>query len=421
MFLQKPRALFTTAPSSRFVFALVFVLHGAYALGAGLINSPDSGTYSRWANQLIAVGFNYADYAKAVSFVIPPLFYAGWVTLVAAIKIVSGPYWQQAIVFINLLANCGVAVLIVNTTYRITRHSGAAWFALLLFCIAFDIFNWIRYVLSDCTFLWLSFAIFYLLSCLLIGDGSKEVQQSAKPRKTLPLLLLSLGVLCPLALMWRPTGIILFSLLIASGFLGWRLRQGRFSQKKQSRPASDARRRAISVGLTLLSVLALWIGHGAIVQQPERWPAKALSNAIRRSAEDYSKGIVIHGRNNTYHAAPKSLPDYVAISADKFKHYFHPTHPSFSRSHKLLSLLFFVQVYLFSSIALGLWLTAKTGLGRREEAVVTLLFGCVLIFALFHSVTQLDYDWRYRLPILPHLIVIAATGFAMLCRKRAHS
>lgn len=421
MFLQKLRALLAAPPHSRFVFALIFLLHGGFILGVGLINSPDSGTYSRWADQLIAVHFNYAEYAKRISFVIPPLFYAGWVTLVAIIKLVCGSYWQQAIIFINLLAHCGVGVLVVQLTYRITRQAGAAWLSLLIFCIAFDIFNWPRYVLSDSTFLCLSFTLFFLLSGLLIGDESKSAGHSAKPRNStrfLPLI-----ILCPLALLWRPTGVLLFAVVFAGVFL--LLRERARAAKQQEGNGSLASRagqkRMIAVSVVLLCVLGFWLGHAALVQQPERWPFRALSGAIQRNAEDYAQGTVLHGRRDTYHVPPVSLGDYALISADRFKHFFHPVYSGFSRSHKILSLLFFMPVYLFGSIALALWLTAKTGLGRREESILTLLFGCVLIFALFHSVTQLDYDWRYRLPVLPHFIVIAATGFAMLSNKRTGS
>lgn len=407
--MRKLGAFFSIPPHSLLVFILVFVLHGAYALGAGLINSPDSGTYSRWANKLIEVRFDYAQYVKNVSFVIPPIFYAGWITLVAAIKMACGPYWQQAILVINLLAHCVVGVLVVDITHRITHHATAAWMALFLFCIAFDIFNWTRYVLTECTFLCLSFTLFWLLSRLLLEEQStgKRSNKSSKTRPTSrPQFLLFLIILCPLVLIWRPTGIILFSLVFAALFL---------SRGLHHQNTKLAQRRFAGLGLTLLCMALFWIGHAAIVQQPKRWPIRFLSKTIQRNSEDYAQGAVVHGRHNTYHAPPVSLMDYATISADKFKHFFHPIHPAFSRSHKALSLLFFVPVYFFAGVTLAVFFMRKTGLGQREESVVMLLFGSVLVFALFHSVTQLDYDWRYRFPILPHLIVLSSIGFATLC------
>jgi hypothetical protein len=45
-------------------------------------------------------------------------------------------------------------------------------------------------------------------------------------------------------------------------------------------------------------------------------------------------------------------------------------------------------------------------------------FGALLSYAIFHALVQVDFDWRYRIPILPHLILLAAGGLADLARRR---
>jgi hypothetical protein len=45
----------------------------------------------------------------------------------------------------------------------------------------------------------------------------------------------------------------------------------------------------------------------------------------------------------------------------------------------------------------------------------------VLITALFHGLLQVDFDWRYRLPVLPQMILLAAGGVAVLRRRRTGS
>jgi hypothetical protein len=45
--------------------------------------------------------------------------------------------------------------------------------------------------------------------------------------------------------------------------------------------------------------------------------------------------------------------------------------------------------------------------------------GAVLAYAVFHGLVQVDFDWRYRLPVIPHLILLAAGGIAVLGRGAA--
>jgi len=40
------------------------------------------------------------------------------------------------------------------------------------------------------------------------------------------------------------------------------------------------------------------------------------------------------------------------------------------------------------------------------------------VFALFHALTVLDFDWRYRTPLMPHLIVLAACGADVLAARQ---
>jgi hypothetical protein len=63
-----------------------------------------------------------------------------------------------------------------------------------------------------------------------------------------------------------------------------------------------------------------------------------------------------------------------------------------------------------------LW-RGRTGFAAPERKVFLAAFGAVLSYALFHALVQVDFDWRYRIPILPHLILLAAGGLADLARR----
>jgi hypothetical protein len=65
----------------------------------------------------------------------------------------------------------------------------------------------------------------------------------------------------------------------------------------------------------------------------------------------------------------------------------------------------------------ALW-RGRTGFGAGERKVFLAAFGAILSYAVFHGLVQVDFDWRYRTPILPHLILLAAGGLADLAGKR---
>jgi hypothetical protein len=53
---------------------------------------------------------------------------------------------------------------------------------------------------------------------------------------------------------------------------------------------------------------------------------------------------------------------------------------------------------------------AATSRDSAVAEVVILSALIVLAVAFWHSLVVIDFDWRYRLPILPHLIFMAACG-----------
>jgi hypothetical protein len=79
-------------------------------------------------------------------------------------------------------------------------------------------------------------------------------------------------------------------------------------------------------------------------------------------------------------------------------------------------LAFFLPCYSLAAwLALALW-RGRTAFGASERKVFLAAFGALFSYALFHGLVQVDFDWRYRVPVLPHLILLAAGGLADLVR-----
>jgi hypothetical protein len=75
--------------------------------------------------------------------------------------------------------------------------------------------------------------------------------------------------------------------------------------------------------------------------------------------------------------------------------------PGFSSRHLAINLVFYTILYV------GVVLAA---IRAFAAAYAGLLFA--VVFALFHGLQQLDFDWRYRLPCLLPLIYLAIVGYS---------
>ena len=105
-----------------------------------------------------------------------------------------------------------------------------------------------------------------------------------------------------------------------------------------------------------------------------------------------------------------TLVDIAAITADRFVHFFAVSAAGFSRAHRLANIAFYLPLYLLALIGL---VTAV----RRGDDVVILAAIIVLVVAFWHSLVIIDYDWRYRLPVLPYLIFIAVSAIPATKRR----
>ena len=390
------------------VFFVIFACHGVLALLWGVRLGSDSSTYRDWADLLIAQNFNYPAFLREVDSSFPPLLYTLFVTLVALCRVVAGEYWAQALIVLNLLAESTVGVLLVRAVWRLTAQRMAAWGALALYLVCYDILSWTPYVLTDSLFLLISFGIFSI---------TLEATLEENERRARGLCTIAFALLIP-AIFVRPPGILLLPATLAAFVLGRRCR-GKKSLPTPAPAGARRRRQMLVLGSVAACVLLAVILHSYLMQDPERWPLQTLSQTIRYNAAHYAMGEVVYDRPGTFHAPPQTVLDFVAISADRFAHFFYFLSGEFSPRHNLLKSLFFVPTYLLAASALWTLWRGQSGLDGRRLAVVWSSLCFMAVFVGFHSLVQVDYDWRYRMPILPHLILLAALGIALRRVRRS--
>ncbi|HEX8239261.1 MAG TPA: hypothetical protein VF574_05915 [Allosphingosinicella sp.] len=375
------------APSLRVAALLAAGCHGAFVLAAGVTMSPDSRAYAYWSARLVESGFDYQRLIGEASGGFPAILYALFGTLLALLRLAFGEAWATALVALNLAAHVTLGLLVVRLAGRTTGSGLAAWGALLLYLVCFDLLMWVPFVLSDATFVLIAFGIFTLASARILGASKGWA-----------------AVMAPAAagLFYRPTGMVLIPDLAWAIYL--------------SKTGTAIRRGPLLAALAILVAVAA-LAFAWLVQDPGRWPLDMLSAAFHDTAAGYAQGEVVSARLETYHPPPAALADYLLISANRFVHFFAIGASVFSASHWLVELLFFLPCYALAGwLAVALW-RGRTRFAAPERKVFLAAFGAVLSYAIFHALVQVDFDWRYRTPILAHLILLAAGGVADLAGR----
>lgn len=387
------------------IAAIIAVAFGAISYRQGIIASTDTGIYSNWADILIQDHFNYFRFAQDAQFVISPVLYLGWVTVVALFKIVLGPAWITGIVVFNYCLALTTTWWMLKLIGRVTLSAKCVAASGAFVLVAYEMFNWIRFALSDISFMTLTFAVFYLL-CVLPQKEMDRKGRYAWPKQALliPLLLL--------ILFYRPAALpVLFVVAIAY------LTRGKAMQSSQDR-ARLVKRAAVVLSVVTLFVL---IAHAYLMMNPSLWPTSFASGWIQRLSAEYHDGWIVYQRPETYYLNPTSSLDFIIITLIKLAYFFSFRSATFSFAHNLADMVFFLPVYSLS-------LLAAYKLFRRDRSLTAQAWWCgwlsllwIILYALFHALQEIDYDWRYRLICMPQLIVLASVGLSSLLSRKSRA
>ena len=122
--------------------------------------------------------------------------------------------------------------------------------------------------------------------------------------------------------------------------------------------------------------------------------------------------MIIHDRPDTWVSSPNNFFDIVIIYTLRMVNFFNPYASTFSLLHILLN---FIQTILIA-ISLIIWLFLVSFTGTKDKLF---LFNILLSLSVasFHSFILIDYDWRYRFPIILPLIMIIPISLEMILKK----
>jgi hypothetical protein len=313
-------------------------------------------------------------------------------SLIAVARSIAPAKWPYLMVLVNVLCAGGTAALLASFVRRFTRSDLAAAAALVLYVSAFDVILWVRYVLADTIYASLSAIVFML---------SVQPLVSAEPLRGRRFWLAAALII---GFFTRPTGVVVIPFVLLTEFLILPLASGRIA---------NVRRYAVIWLLLIAAALAGVVVRGYLFHDIDRWPFEFMRPKLAEYADREKGGEVVWGRKAMNHPPTETPFDHIAIEAERFVRFFQITVAEYSRGHNVVNVVYYTPLYLLAAIGVGMaWRR-----GGRDRLVAQAALLWILGTATFIAVTILDYDWRYRLPVMPQFIMMAAYGFDRVVRR----
>ena len=359
---------------------ICFSLISYYHLNLGFIMSPDSNGYSEWADDLIRLDFNLYSYYSQNTFINPNYIYTIPVLLIALSKFFFGTEWQYAFMILNLILVFFSLIIFSNSLLMLKVRPLIISLAMPLLALSVDLLTWPRYILTDVIF---SFLI--MLSIYLMIKGIIKEKFDFLPLFFIIILLF----------LSRPTSLpFIFAIVIFLIMLKIKINH--------------------SPKLILLFIFLLFIFTPfifAILYQLMKINLNSNAQVIFL-IEMIEAGMVIHDRPETWVDTPNTFIDLVYIYFMRFLFFFKPYAESYSTIHIVLNSL---QTF-FIFLSLVIWVLITVNSKAIHKTVALILFISFSV-AAFHTFTLIDYDWRYRFPILMPLIMIFPISIEIFIRK----
>ncbi len=361
---------------------LVFIVISFYHLSIGFHMSSDSYRFSRWADDLIKLNFNYFDFFAIEKGDHRPhlYFFSVPVSLTGLSKVFFASDWQIAFLSFNLVLLFFSLIIFVNSLMLIGVRPILITLALPLILLSVDLLTWPRYILSDTIY-----SFFVLLTTYFVVKGI--VNNKIYYIELFLSILLLIGT--------RPSSIpVVFAIILFILISKYQI---------LLKPKN-----ILTFALLFIFILPFIFSFIYLIID---------LNFKRIPNLDYligmvKVGMIIHDRPETWRDVPTGFLDVVFIYFLRFINFFNPYAKTFSILHILLNLLQFFSIF----ISIVIW----SFLGKYKKIQnKAFIFIIILTFSVtaFHSFTVIDYDWRYRFPLILPLLMLFPISLSMFLDK----
>lgn len=349
----------------------IFIIIAFYHVSAGYYMSSDSQRFSRWADKLIEFNFNFFDfYSIEKAEHRPHLFFFSIPVLSMAIcKVFFINEWQNVFLILNLLLLLLSLIIFVNSLLMIHIKPFFIALSFPLIIISADILTWPRYILSDTIY-----TFFIMLAVYFISKSI--VKSKIYFRELLLVIFLLLGT--------RPSSIpVAFVIIFFSLISNFKI----FLKPKYM----------FLFLLTLITFTPFIFGFLYIIIESNFYEIPNFKHII----ELVQAGVIIHDRPDTWIDKPDHFLNLVNLYFLRIVSFFNPYASTFSNLHIVLNLIqFFIIIF-----SISIWLFMNNFFKKKNDLIFFILMLSIFV-AAFHSFILIDYDWRFRFPIILPLLML---------------
>ncbi|MDB3975569.1 oligosaccharide repeat unit polymerase [Candidatus Pelagibacter sp.] len=359
---------------------MTFFFISYYNISSELHMAPDSQLFSLWADDLIKRNFNLYNYYAQNNYIVSNFFYTVPVFIIAVFKFFFGSGWQFAFFILNLVLVLFSIIIFTKSLLILGVRSILVSLTMPLIAISVDLLTWPRFILTEMIFTFLVILVTYIVIKGIIRNKYNY------------LLLFFVTVLI---LISRPTSLpIIFAIVSFVTISGFQI----FNKPK----------------IILLIVFPLFIFTSFMLALVYYFIQFNFSDNTQLLflSQMVKDGMIIHDRPETWVASPTKFFDVVHIYFLRLLNFFNPYAESFSIIHIILNSL---QIF-FILISIVIWSFLNDNIKSVNKTIVFILIVSYSV-ATFHAFTLIDYDWRYRFPIILPLIMIFSMSMEITLKK----
>jgi len=335
--------------------------------------------FDAWSGYLLDADFDYRAFYQRIGR--PERLYTVPLTLMALLKVWFGPIWQDVYFWLNLVWTA-LTIMAICAAARMLRVSWLAIAAILpLIVLSADFMFWPHYLLTDTLFAFLLMALVCWLVFMLTRVDASALQGLWQLAVALVLLVLvGLG---------RPTSLpYVLAVLVFVAMLGLRLDRLRPWQ--------------LTLGLACgVCLAAVSFGMVIAVYTGTDWMAR--SRELSFIARFAGNGVIVWDRPETAVAHAGGWLGYAQVFLVRVVTFWSPYASSFSTIHLLANAAIKL---VFLAAVLG-WVFSGRWLDRVAARAVLLILLIAVAASCFHGLLFIDYDWRYRFPVVAPMLLLA--------------
>ena len=354
-------------------FLLVFLLISSYSFINGPILSSDSFGYVDWAESLINSSFDITEYRTSES--ITPSFFYILNTYIFSIFIYLSPEnWTTYFLFFNCAS---LGLILLNIYILIDKNNGGllSYLLALFIFICGDSLLWPSYILLDTFYAALTITLVNLFIFLRLSNK----------------LYLYVVAILIFMLFLKPQSIAVFlSVFLLVILLNIKIFFIYMNNTK----------------ITLFGVLIIFATIFTCITS-DIFSTYFSSSQLDHVIEMAKKGEVIRDRPETWFK-PSNFLDMFFLYLIRFISFFQPWVSSFSVMHNLMY-LFLNSAFVISLFIYMFHKDLKICDSLFKDLTIILVL--ILGGALFHSMTLIDHDWRYKFPYIAPISIFTALIF----------